>query len=69
MPEGFSDIECAALFERLTADEPLACPRCHVPLDRREVLPRTDVSYVRDRVWVTCPSCHRSAVLDRRESR
>lgn len=37
-------------------------------MDRREVPPRPDVSYVRDRVWVVCPRCHAAAVLDRREA-
>jgi hypothetical protein len=47
---------------------PLICPACGVDLDRRPVRPRTDVSYVRERLWVSCPRCHASAVLDRRES-
>lgn len=45
----------------------LVCPSCDVALDARPVPPRSDVSYVRDRLWVTCPSCHRSVVLDRRQ--
>lgn len=43
------------------------CPRCDVTMDRREIPPRSDVSYVRDRVWLSCPSCHGSLVVDRRE--
>lgn len=48
------------------ADEALVCPDCAVALDRRPVPPRPDVSYVRDRLWLVCPSCHASLVLDRR---
>jgi len=47
-------------------EAPLECPRCTIPLDQRRVPPRSDVSYVRDRVWVMCPSCHRTIVLDKR---
>ena len=43
------------------------CPACGGTLDERAVPPRSDVSYVRDRVWLVCPSCHRTAVLDRRD--
>jgi len=67
MPHAFSHDETHALGRALLAGEPLACPRCVVPLDLRPVPPRPDVSYVRDRIWVNCPSCHRTAVLDRRE--
>jgi len=45
----------------------LLCPVCDIVLDQRPVPPRADVSYVRDRLWVTCSSCHRSVVLDRRQ--
>jgi uncharacterized protein with PIN domain len=69
MPERFSDDEIRGLSRAYLDDEPLRCPRCRVELDRRPVPPRPDVSYVRDRLWVVCPSCHRSLVLDRREAR
>lgn len=41
------------------------CPDCRTPMDERLVPPRPDVSYVRDRVWLTCSSCGRSIVIDR----
>jgi hypothetical protein len=69
MPEPFSTDEVVELARRLLADEDLYCPRCGLALDRRPVQPRSDVSYVRRRVWVACPSCHRSTVLDRSEGR
>lgn len=67
MPEAFTHDEIHGLGRALEAEQELRCPRCAVPLDRRAVPPRRDVSYVRDRVWVVCPTCHRTAVLDRRE--
>jgi hypothetical protein len=66
MPEAFSDDEIKRLGQALASGGELACPRCGVPLDRRAVPPRSDVSYVRDRLWLTCPECHRAVVLDRR---
>lgn len=69
MPESFTEQEGHALSRALDAGEALACPRCRVPLDRRAVPPRRDVSYVRDRLWLVCPVCHRTIVLDRRDTR
>ena len=69
MPESFTEREGHALSRSLDAGEAAMCPRCAVPLDRRAVTPRRDVSYVRDRLWLTCPVCHRTIVLDRRENR
>ncbi|MDX1495173.1 MAG: hypothetical protein R3253_13985 [Longimicrobiales bacterium] len=63
----FTEGERRALGAALRAGEALLCPRCATRLDQRPVPPRTDVSYVRDRAWVSCPSCHRSAVLDRKQ--
>ena len=35
-------------------------------MDARLVPPRSDVAYVRDRVWLACPACGRTLVIDRR---
>ena len=67
-PRAFAPTEAAGLAADLRADRSLVCPHCVVALDRRDVPPRDDVSYVRDRVWLDCPSCHRTVVLDRRDS-
>jgi hypothetical protein len=40
------------------------CPRCGGGLDRREVPPRPDVAYVRNRLLIVCNGCGRSVVLD-----
>ena len=68
MREPFSAHEVRALFAALDGDRPLRCPRCSTPLDRHPVPPRRDVSYVRDRVWLVCPGCQATGVLDRREA-
>lgn len=67
--KSFDSAEVEALGTALRKGSQLVCPRCDVPLDRRAVLPRPEVSYVRDRIWLVCPSCHRTAVLDRRDGR
>ena len=67
MPDAYTHEETHALGVAMGEGRPLECPRCAVPLDRRPVPPRRDVSYVRDRLWLVCPTCHRSAVLARRE--
>ncbi len=67
MPDSFTDEETKALTRTFLANGSLLCPRCAVPMDERPVPPRRDVSYVRDRLWLVCPRCHRTAVLDRRD--
>ena len=66
-PGTFTRDQLATLGESVRAGRHPSCPACGASLDERSVPPREDVSYVRDRVWLVCPSCHRSAVLDRRE--
>ena len=53
-------------LERGAATGRLECPRCGGALDLHDVPHRTEVSYVRDRVWLQCGACGGSAVLDRR---
>jgi len=67
--QSFTVEEVRRLTSRLVAGRSLVCPRCGIPLDRTPVPPRRDVSYVRDRLWLVCPRCHHTAVLDRREGR
>jgi hypothetical protein len=69
MREPFFPDEVRAIARALAEGRPLTCPRCSTALDRRPVPPRRDVAYVRDRIWVVCPGCHSTGVLDRRESR
>lgn len=66
MSQPYPAAAAAALGRALREGRPLECPDCDVPLDRRPVPPRRDVSYVRDRVWLVCPRCASTVVLDRR---
>ena len=68
-PERFDAEEEAELARAVRDEGSAACPRCGGPLDEWPIPPRTDVSYVRDRLWLVCPTCHRTAVLDRRGPR
>lgn len=68
MTDDFSPEETERLAEAIGAGLSPMCPTCIVPLDATKVPPRADVSYVRDRVWLVCASCHRRAVLDRPRS-
>lgn len=68
LPERFSASEEKRIARSFASGRAPECPRCASALDVRPVPPRTDVSYVRDRVWLTCPSCHRGVVIDRRET-
>lgn len=67
MHQPFSPAELRALAAALEEGRPPLCPRCATLLDRSPVPPRPDVSYVRDRLWLVCPRCHATGVLDRRE--
>lgn len=69
MTDRFTDEEVRAIAIALGAGEPLTCPACRVPLDERAVPPRSDVPYVRNRLWLVCPTCHRTTVLDHTELR
>jgi hypothetical protein len=57
--------ERRALERRLARGERV-CPRCGTVLEARDVPPRREVSYVRDRIWLVCGGCGASIVLDRR---
>jgi len=67
MPDPYTDDEVRRMGAASAEGLPLMCPRCGAAVDRRPVPPRADVSYVRDRLWLVCPGCHRTVVLDRRE--
>lgn len=54
------------LIRALRAGRPAVCPRCDLHLVRRDVPPRPEVAYVRHRLWLSCPGCGRSFVVDRR---
>jgi hypothetical protein len=69
MRETYTPAEVRALAAALDGGRPLLCPRCSTALDRRPVPPRRDVPYVRDRIWLVCPGCRATGVVDRRDNR
>lgn len=66
MSEAASAREEKDLREDIQKDRPLACPRCHAPLRSTSIPPRSDVSYVRNRVILECELCDFLAALDKR---
>jgi hypothetical protein len=61
--------EVAGLARNAREGRPLICPRCGEPLQAEEVPPRSEVAYVRSRIWWVCPECRRSAILEDLSSR
>lgn len=68
-PERFTSDQARALARDARVGLLPNCPECHVPMDQQDVPPRTDVAYVRDRILLVCPECHRNHVLDRVQKR
>lgn len=75
MPLNYDPAEMRALVAELRrireaggldGEERPTCPRCEATMTLREVPPREEVAYVRDRLWLSCSSCGRNAVVDRR---
>lgn len=67
MAGGFTAAERRALEEALAAGESPVCPACGEALTRRAVPASKQVSYVRRRVWLLCPSCKRTGAVDVRD--
>lgn len=62
--EVYSRKELASLKSSIREGAAPRCPRCEEPLTQRMVRGTPGVAYVRNRVWLACPTCGRSAVLD-----
>jgi hypothetical protein len=60
--------EEARLAREMSEGRGPRCPRCGATLRVQDVGEAEGVSYVRDRVWLTCEGCRRSIVLDRRRT-
>jgi hypothetical protein len=60
----FSRSELVGIRAELRLGRSPACPRCSTPLLSRPIPPREDVAYVRHRIWLLCPQCQRSALLE-----
>lgn len=66
MSESASAREEKGLREDIRRGRPLSCPRCQAPLRSTPVPPRSDVSYVRDRVLLECELCDFLVALDKK---
>jgi len=60
----FSRSELVEIRADLRLGHPPECPTCTAPLLSRPIPPREDVAYVRHRIWLLCPQCQRSALLE-----
>lgn len=69
LPEPYTTEQIRSLEEAFRAGELPSCPACSVVMDQRPMPPRSDVSYVRDRLLLLCSRCHRTHVLDVTEAR
>jgi hypothetical protein len=65
MSNGYSREQRRALEEAARRGGPLHCPACGTELARREITPSPELPYVRRRVWLICPGCRRTAVVER----
>ncbi|BAH37524.1 MAG TPA: hypothetical protein DGD08_15230 [Gemmatimonas aurantiaca] len=54
-----------ALKAAVLAGEPATCPRCEVRMTHRPIGGGSfGLGYHRQREWLLCPSCRRSAIFD-----
>ncbi len=65
MAEQFEPHEVEHIRAALAGGSNAVCPRCEGRFDRADVPPRSDVPYVRDRIWLICATCGVGLVLDR----
>lgn len=63
----YKPTELQTLVKALRSREPPVCPRCLEPMTGSPAQQRRDLPYVRDRIWLLCPRCRGSAVLERKE--
>lgn len=67
MSGAFTAAERKALEAALAEGVEPSCPACGITLSQRVVPPSKQVSYVRRRVWLLCPSCKRTGAVDVRD--
>jgi transposase-like protein len=61
----YEPAEQQALRACLTRGEPPHCPRCGVTMTARPIGGGSfGLGYARQRHWLICPSCRRSAIFD-----
>ncbi len=61
----YSADELSAIKKTDIAGETPQCPRCSIPMTRREIGGGSfGLGYARKREWLICGKCHRSAIYD-----
>jgi uncharacterized protein with PIN domain len=63
----YTPLELQRIREEFLAGEGARCPRCSVPMTRRPIGGGSfGLGYARQRDWLICPKCRRSAIYDLR---
>ncbi len=61
----YTDAELRALREAFAAGRPVHCPRCDVAMSARNIGGGSfGLGYARQRQWLICARCRRSALFD-----
>ncbi|HEY1952443.1 MAG TPA: hypothetical protein VGG76_06520 [Gemmatimonadaceae bacterium] len=61
----YTPLELQRIREEFAAGKMPACPRCGVPMSRREIGGGSfGLGYARQRDWLICAKCRRSAIFD-----
>jgi ribosomal protein S27AE len=61
----YTPIELQQIREEFTAHRTPFCPRCNVAMTRREIGGGSfGLGYARQRDWLICGKCRRSAIFD-----
>jgi len=61
----YSQSELQQIRDEFTAGQKPTCPRCLVPMTRREIGGGSfGLGYARQRDWLICGKCRRSAIFD-----
>jgi transposase-like protein len=61
----YAPSELQRIREEFTSGKMPKCPRCNVSMTRREIGGGSfGLGYARQRDWLICPKCRRSAIFD-----
>ena len=61
----YSPMELKGIREEFVAGKAPMCPRCQLSMTRREIGGGSfGLGYARQRDWLICPKCRRSAIFD-----
>jgi ribosomal protein S27AE len=61
----YTQLELQRIREEVVAGKEVICPRCSVAMTRRGIGGGSfGLGYARQRDWMICPKCRRSAIFD-----